>query len=136
MPWGRALLVWLLMAIVEIAHGALRTAWLVPIVGDWRARQIGAVVGSILIVIVAVATIRWLGARSLRALCGVGLLWLTLMLTFEVAAGRWLAGFSWERIWSDYDLANGGLLGLGMAVLALSPVLAARMRGLHRDSSP
>ena len=130
MLWVRASLVWLLLAIVEIAHGTLRTALLVPIVGDWRARQVGAVVGSLLILAVAVLTIRWIGAQSPRTLLGIGVLWLTLMLTFELAAGRWLAGFSWERIASDYDLPRGGLLGLGMIVLALSPSIAARVRGL------
>ena len=130
MPWRRALIVWLLLAAVEIAHGALRTVFLVPVIGDWRARQIGAVIGSILIVIVALLTVKAIGAPSRRVLLGVGLFWLALMLTFEIAAGRWLAGFTWERIASDYDLSNGGLLGLGMIVLALSPLIAARVRGL------
>lgn len=128
MPWGRALLIWLLLAIVEIVHGALRAAFLVPVVGDWRARQIGAVAGTALILLVVCLTIRWIGARSRGALIGVGVLWLVLMLAFEIAGGRLLAGFSWERIASDYDLRNGGLLGIGMVLLALSPVIAARIR--------
>jgi hypothetical protein len=127
-PWRRAVLVWLVMAVVEIVHGALRAAILVPIVGDWRARQIGAIVGAALVLVIAILASRWLGVRSRRAQLSVGALWLALMLSFELAAGRFLAGYSWARIASDYDLRHGGLLGIGMLVLALSPLLAARLR--------
>jgi hypothetical protein len=130
--WCRAFLVWLLMASAEIVHGVLRTAFLTPILGDWRARQIGAIVGAGLVVVIATATIRWLGVRSRQALLAVGILWLSLMLAFELAAGRFLAHYSWERIASDYDPRRGGLLGFGMLVLALSPLIAARMRGVGR----
>lgn len=127
MHWWRAFIVWVLIAAVEIVHGALRRLYLVPIVGDWRARQIGAVVGAALVFVIALITIRWLVASSRRNLLQVGLFWLVLMVSFEVLGGR-LAGYAWERIGSDYDLLHGGLLGLGMLVVALSPLLAARLR--------
>jgi len=40
-------------------------------------------------------------------------------------------GFSWVRILSDYDPRRGGLLVIGMLVLAFSPLLAARLRGMR-----
>jgi hypothetical protein len=129
-PWRRAFLVWLVMAAVEIVHGALRRLYLEPVVGDWRARQVGAVVGGLLVLGVAVLAIRWIGARSTRALWTTGLFWLILMVTFEVLGGRVAAGYDWSRILADYDLTRGGLLGLGMLVLAASPLIAARLRGL------
>jgi hypothetical protein len=49
------------------------------------------------------------------------------MVGFEILGGR-LAGYTWARIGSDYDLRHGGLLGIGMAVVALSPLLAAKLR--------
>jgi hypothetical protein len=133
MPWARALAVWVLIALVEIVHGSLRRILLVPRVGEWRSAQIGAVVGALLILGVALLAIRWMGARSTGTLLGIGLLWLVLMLSFEFLAGRHLAGFSWERILSEYDLRRGGLLSLGMLVLALSPLLAARIRGMRPE---
>ena len=128
MPWGRGLAVWLVMAAIEIAHGGLRRLYLEPLVGDWRARQIGAIVGAVLVLAVAMLTIRWLGTQSWRALGVIGLFWLVLMVTFEVVGGRLAAGYSWSRILEDYDVARGGLLGVGMAVLAASPLIAARVR--------
>jgi len=56
------------------------------------------------------------------------------MLGFEVAFGRLLAGASWHRRAEDYNLAQGGLLGLGMLWLLCAPRLAAVVR--QRRASP
>jgi hypothetical protein len=49
---------------------------------------------------------------------------------FEVGVGRFVAGASWGRIGSDYDLFHGGLLPIGLLILAVAPFAAARIRGL------
>jgi hypothetical protein len=123
----RGFAVWLLIALAETVHGTLRTLLLVPRVGDLASRQIGVFTGSAMILAVAYLTVRWLRARSGAELLAAGLLWLALMLGFEVTLGR-LLGASWERILSDYDPRQGGLMLLGMAVLAAAPALAARAR--------
>jgi hypothetical protein len=58
----------------------------------------------------------------------VGVLWLILTLTFEVAFGRVVMHASWQRIGSDYDLPHGGLLPIGLVLLALAPLIAAKVR--------
>jgi hypothetical protein len=50
---ARALLVWLILIATEFVHGILRAIFLVPVVGDFRARQIGVFIGSALILLVA-----------------------------------------------------------------------------------
>ena len=62
-------------------------------------------------------------------LLGVGALWLVLTAAFEVSFGRFALGYSWERIRSDYDLSEGGLLPIGLVLLALSPYAAGKVRG-------
>ena len=126
----RALAVWLLIIFAETIHGVLRGLFLVPVVGDLRARQIGVVIGSLIILAVAVATIRSIGARRRKEFLTVGGLWLVLTLAFELLFGRYVAGDSWDRLLSDYDPRRGGFLMLGMIVLALSPLAAAKLRGL------
>jgi len=133
MRWWRAFVVWVLIAVVEVFHGALRRLYLVPAIGDWRARQVGAVIGAALVLVIALITIRWIGASSRRELLQTGVFWLLLMVSFEMLGGR-LAGYTWERIGSDYDLRHGGLLGLGMIVVALAPLFAARLRLSHPPS--
>lgn len=125
----RAIAVWCLIFALEVVHGVLRTIWLVPLVGDFRARQVGVPTGSLLILVVAVLTIRWIGARGCRDLLRVGLLWVVLMAGAEVLLGRVVFGYPWSRIAEDFDVSRGGLLGFGMLVLAVAPWLASRWRG-------
>jgi len=113
---------------VETAHGVARALWLVPMVGDFRARQIGVFTGSILNFAVAALFIRWLRPRSVGEAARIGVLWLALTVTFEMAFGRLVAQASWERIASDYDLAHGGLLPIGLVLLVLTPMLTAKWR--------
>lgn len=127
--FGRAVAVWLLIVAAETAHGVARTILLQPWLGDFRARQVAVLTGSAIILAIAFATIEWIGARSSSQLRSVGLLWVGLMAAFEVALGRFVFGYSWSRIGSDYNLAEGGLLALGMLFLALAPTLAAKLRG-------
>lgn len=127
MPWLRALAVWLVIIVVESVHGTLRQLLLVPVMGDFRARQVSVATGSLLIFVVAWLFIRWMGASSRRALLGVGLLWVLLTVAFEITLGR-LLGFEWSRLLEDYDLPHGGLMGLGLLAMLLTPLLAARLR--------
>jgi hypothetical protein len=49
----KAFAVWLLIFAVEVAHGVLRTLYLIPLLGDLRSRQVGVAVGSALILLVS-----------------------------------------------------------------------------------
>jgi hypothetical protein len=124
---GRALMVWTLMMAIETVHGVLRNRFLIPLVGDVGSRQIGVLIGSALILGVAILTIGWIRPSSERSLLAIGALWLTLTLAFEFVLGRAL-GRPWAAMLADYDLSRGGLLSIGMVVLALSPLIAAKFR--------
>jgi hypothetical protein len=128
----RPLLVWLVLMAAEAAHGTLRTFFLAPYVGDFRARQIGAVVGSAIILALAYLFSDWINARNAAALYRIGLMWVAMTLVFEFTLGRFAFGYSWQRIFEDYDLSKGGLLLPGMVWMAFSPVMAAALR--HPDT--
>ena len=125
---SRALAVWLMIVGAEIVHGIARRVLLEPRVGDVRARQVGVATGSLLILLITFVSLPWLGAASTWDRFFVGLLWLMLMVPFEILVGR-LTGASWERIRSDYDPREGGLMVVGLLVLLLAPTLAAWAHG-------
>jgi hypothetical protein len=129
---GRALVVWLLMMAIETIHGVLRNRFLVPVIGDVGSRQIGVLIGSALILGIAILTIDWIRPNSERSLLAIGALWLSLTLAFEFGLGLALRR-PWEAMLSDYDLSRGGLLSIGMVVLALSPWISARIRQAKVD---
>jgi hypothetical protein len=130
----KAVAVWLVLISVEIIHGVARALWITPRFGDFVSRQIGVFSGSILIVALACMFVPWIGARTRRSLLGVGLVWLVLTVAFELGAGRFVFGRSWEYLISDYEISRGGLLPIGLAVLTFSPLIAAKLRGLGLDS--
>lgn len=131
----RAIAIWMLIIAVETVHGILRTFFLVPVIGDFPARQLSVFTGCILIFIVAYFSISWIGAKAKHQLLAVGVLWVVLTILFEVALGKVLLALPWERIFEDYDLTRGGLLGFGLLFMLLSPLLAAKVRKIELISS-
>jgi hypothetical protein len=125
----RAVLVWVLLIAAEVVHGIARGVWLVPVVGDFRARQIGVFSGSLLILVIVSVTIRWMQVPTKPLLVSIGFLWVVLTVGFELGFGRLVLDSSWDRLASDYDLRDGGLLPIGLLVMAASPWLATRIRG-------
>jgi hypothetical protein len=118
-PFLRPVAVWLAFILTESLLGALRTVVTDPDVERF-ARQAGVGVGALLILGFSWLSLRWMRIRSLRAALAVGTLWVALTVAFEVALGR-ATGASWARILADYDLGDGGFMGLGLAIMALSP---------------
>jgi hypothetical protein len=121
----RSFAVWFVLITVETVHGIARTVILQPWTGDFPARQIGVFTGSILILAVTYYFIDWIGARTHRDLALVGTLWVALTLAFEIGLGRLLFDYSWSRILSDFNIVQGGLLGLGMVVLGCAPLISS-----------
>ncbi len=124
----RAFVVWLVMMIVETVHGVLRTLLLVPLVGDFHARQLGVITGSLLIFGIAWLFVRWVRAGTTVRLLVVGLEWMALTVLFEIGLGILILGLPWERGADDYDLRQGGFMGLGLLLMALSPLLTDKLR--------
>ena len=123
----RGVEVWLVISALEVLHGIARAVFLQPFVGDLPARQIGVFTGSLLILLAAFLFRRWLGADRISEQLGVGLTWVTLTIGFELLLGRLVLELSWQRIFSDYDIPNGGLMPFGLLLMLLAPMLIARI---------
>ncbi len=123
---SRALAIWLLLMLVETLHGIFRGLLLLPLVGQIRANQIGVAVGSLLILLIAFLTIKWIGAIRMSELLNVGLIWVLLTLVFEVGLGYAFGG--WDRVSMDYDPRRGGLMPLGLLMMFFSPLVTYRIR--------
>ena len=126
----KALVTWIGIALAETLHGALRIKLLNRRLGDRRARRLGVLTGTVLILAIGWFAVPWIGPSNIGECTMVGALWLALMLSFDVAFGRFVFRFSWERIASDFDVTKGNLLALGMAVLFFTPLVVAKIHGL------
>ena len=126
----RGFAVWLVIVFVESVHGTLRQLFLAPLIGDFPARRIAFFVGMILIFLIAFVFIRWIRAENVKKLFAVGLMWAVLTLLFEFGLGIFVLNYSRERMWEDYDVSRGGLMGFGILFMFFAPWLAAKFRGV------
>ena len=124
----RGLLVWLVIIVAETIHGIFRGLFITPYIGDLRARQFGVLIGSLLILAIALLTVRWING-STREFLLIGAIWVVLTVIFEVSLGLAL-GLSSERILADYDLRAGGMMIFGLLFMFVAPYLSARLRGV------
>jgi hypothetical protein len=124
---GRAVAVWLLIIAAESVSGTIRQLWIAPALGARPAHRIGVLVGVALIALISWLTARWLGARTTSARLQIGALWVVLTTAFEIGLGR-VPGTTPRQLLADYDLSQGGLMGLGLTFMFFAPLLAARLR--------
>jgi hypothetical protein len=125
--WMRSTLVWMLIMLAETGHGVVREVFIAPLIGGLRARQLGVLVGCVIVFVIAWLLAGWMKVGATRDQFRVGAYWAALTLVFELSLGRAL-GHSWSRILSDYIPARGGLMPLGLAFMFLTPWLARRLR--------
>ena len=126
----RAFAVWLLIIFAESVYGKLRQIFLAPLVGDFTARRIAFFVGMLLIFGIAFFFIRWICAENAKQLFAVGLMWMILTALFEFGLGRFVLNYSSERMFEDYDLSRGGLMGFGLLFMIFAPYFAEKLRGV------
>ncbi len=124
----RSLTIWLVLIVAEIVHGILRAILLVPMVGGVRSNQIGVFTGSAIILVIAYFTICWIGAKRPSELLLIGMIWVLLTVAFEVLFGRFVVRLTWEELLAGYNIANGGLMPLGLLILLFSPMIASKLR--------
>jgi hypothetical protein len=129
----RSVAAWCAILLAETAHGVLRAVFLVPRLGVFRSNQIGVLTGSVLILGIAYLLVDWIGVHSRQGLMRVGVAWLALTVVFELCVGHYVFDRSWGSLGEDYDLSRGGLMSLGLVVMTLAPLLAARMRAKTAD---
>ena len=125
----RALAVLLVIIFAESVHGTLRQLFLAPLIGDFAARRIAFFVAVLLIFLITYFFIRWIDAPNVKSLFAVGLMWMILMTLFEFGLGIIVMNYSWERMFEDYDVSRGGLMGFGLLFMVFAPWLAAKARG-------
>jgi len=123
----RASLVWMLIMLAETGHGVVREVFIAPVIGGLRARQLGVLVGCIIVFVIAWLTARWMGASSKRQQFRVGAYWVLLTLVFELSLGRAM-GMSWSRILGDYNPLHGGYMLFGLAFMFLTPWITRKLR--------
>lgn len=133
--WPKALVVWLLLLVVAVMNGALREAVLTPVFGAPGAHVLSTLLLSALVLLLAAASIGWIGPRNDAEAFRVGALWTGLVLAFEFLAGHFLFGRSWEYLLGDYNVSAGRIWVLVPIVTLVAPLVAERLRKRRAEPS-
>jgi hypothetical protein len=125
----RAGATWLVILVLASLNGAVRDLIVAPRIGDTVARAISTIVLCGLVLVVTWVSVRWVGPRQPGQALRVGLFWVVLTLTFELAAGR-LSSKPWSVVLADYDVLRGRIWVLVPIVTLFAPLWAGRARHL------
>ena len=124
----RAILTWLVLAVIGVANGILRGTTYGRLVSERSAHQISTVTcvlgmfaGSYLMLRDVVAGVR---ARTLLAI-GAG--WTLATIIFEFGFGHFVAGESWSKLARAYDLRTGRLWSAVPLAILVAPLLIRRL---------
>ena len=130
MAIARGFLIWCLLLALAVINGGIREFWLIPRAGASVGHAISTVALCVLILLLGLATIRWIRPVTAREAWAIGSLWLGLTMSFEFLAGHYLFGNSWSRLLEDYDILRGRIWVLVLVTTAVAPRVAAPARRL------
>ncbi|SMP65262.1 hypothetical protein SAMN06295888_11265 [Desulfonatronum zhilinae] len=125
----KALTIWTGILVLAVANGILRESVLIPGLGTPAALVLSGLLLSALIIGVAYISLPWLQISRPVQFWLVGFGWLALTLVFEFSFGIW-QGKSWPVLLEAYTFKGGNIWPVVLAITALAPYLAAKLRGL------
>ena len=120
----RASLIWVLLLGVAVLNGTVREFLLTPRLGAHAGHVASTLILCAAIFVVALLFTKWIGPRSRGGAMLIGAVWLALTLAFELLAGHYLFGSSWERLLADYNLLRGRFWVLVLVATLFAPAWA------------
>lgn len=126
---ARAAGAWLIIVPAAVLNGLARDKLFAPLLGEIAALPLSGVTLSALIFVVTWFTVPRLRLKRASVCWLVGLLWVTLTLTFEYGFGHYLAGKPWQEINRVFAVSEGNLFILVLAALLTAPWITAKLRG-------
>jgi hypothetical protein len=114
-------LLWFPMIPIAIANGMLREKVYGPKTSERAAHQISSAIAVLLFGLYAwIVFTRWPVGSGTEAMV-VGGIWGGMTILFEFGFGHYVAGHSWSRLVSDYNLLEGRVWSLVLAAIFLLP---------------
>ena len=122
---------WLLLAVIATAAGIARELFLIPLLGELRAHQLGTLLVTLAFLAAISVFVRRMRLSPDEGIVA-GVAWLLCAVAFEFGFGHYVDGLSWSRLLSDYDLSQGRLLLLVWIAVGIGPFVAASVNQRRR----
>lgn len=124
----RAALIWLLIAVLAIANGALRDIVFAPLLGRSTALPLSGITLSIIVLAVTHLSFHFINARTVAARWMIGMQWVAMTLLFEFGFGYFVIGKSWGELLQTFNVLEGNLFLLVIFVSLIAPTFIARIK--------
>lgn len=126
----RTTAIWLLLLLIAIGAGGLRTTLLEPTIGEQRAHVIGTLVVVAIFASIIWGTASWISPTLDRwELLRTGILWLVATVVFEFGFGHYVMGHPWSKVLADYNLLAARLWVLVLLTVLLMPLVSGELQG-------
>lgn len=122
--------IWIVLAVLAIANGALREKVFVPSMGATAATLVSGITLSMAILFATWFSLPWYGPLLSSHYWLIGLLWVLATMLFEVGIGHFVTHQSWQQMRAAYNPFNGNLWVVVLAATFTAPRLAAWLRGM------
>jgi hypothetical protein len=129
MLWIKISCICLMLASVETLHGIARTIFVVPKIGNKRAKQYSVISGTLLAFAVCYIMVPWLDINVEYQLVLVGLVLAVFMASFDIILARFVVKLKWKSIINDFNPAKGNYLIFGMISLIIIPYAVMKLKG-------
>ena len=115
------LLAWIPMVLIAIANAALREGWYKKHFGELQAHQVSTGSGVFLLGVYIWVLVRIWRPESAQQAVIIGVMWLVLTIAFEFLFGHYVGGFSWSRLFHDYNLFAGRVWVIVLIWVTVAP---------------
>lgn len=120
-------LFWFALAVVAVVNGLIREATYGRRLSELRAHQLSTLIGMLLIGMAVWSFSTYFPIQSGRTAIFIGATWTVFTVAFEFGFGHYIAGHSWRKLISDYDLFSGRLWCVFLVWILLLPYLVYRL---------
>ncbi|HAA27036.1 MAG TPA: hypothetical protein DCE56_04320 [Cyanobacteria bacterium UBA8553] len=122
----RYILAWIPMIFIGIINGIVREVTYGKYLNELRAHQVSTITGVLLFSFYIWALTRLWSIESPEQALLIGFIWLGLTVVFEFTFGHYIAGHSWSRLLSDYNILAGRVWIVVLIWIAIAPLLFYR----------
>lgn len=128
MIYLKAILVWLLLAVLAVINGITRVYVILPSTDETTAHVISTLLYLIMQFITIYYFIKKIKLSELKTVFVIGLFWLILTILFEFIFGHYVMNHPWEKLLADYNIFAGRLWILVLLNVLLAPFLAFKIQ--------
>lgn len=122
---------WLPMVIIAITNGVLRELGYGRLMSELHSHQLSSILGVAAFMAYTFLLNEYFPIPSLENAVIVGAVWLILTVSFEFIFGHYVAGHSWQRLLSDYNILKGRVWSLVLISIFLAPAIIFFSTLLH-----